>query len=99
MERSSRDLMAASAKEGQPRRLDGIYHPVEIYYRDYRAVNGLQVPFLIETKVLPAAQAPRGVRQTDVPTEQIIVAKVEVNPKLDDSLFTKPEVTASSSDK
>src|SRR5436309_1784048 len=30
--------------EGQPRRLDGTYHPVEIYYRDYRPVNGIQIP-------------------------------------------------------
>ncbi len=26
--------------EGTPRRLDGKYHPVEIYYRDYRTVSG-----------------------------------------------------------
>jgi len=38
--------------EGQPRRLDGIYHPVEVYYRDYRPVSGLQVPYVLETKVL-----------------------------------------------
>jgi hypothetical protein len=25
--------------EGQPRRLDGVYHPVEIYYRDYRRAS------------------------------------------------------------
>src|SRR5215469_15414245 len=38
--------------EGQPRRLDGIYHPVEVYYRDYRSVNGLEIPFVLETRVL-----------------------------------------------
>src|SRR5256885_11503101 len=29
--------------EGRPRRLDGVYHPVEVYYRDYRPVSGLQI--------------------------------------------------------
>ncbi len=32
--------------EGQPRRLDGTDHPVEVYFRDYRTVNGLQIPFI-----------------------------------------------------
>jgi hypothetical protein len=76
--------------EGQPRRLDGIYHPVEIYYRDYRSVNGLQVPFLLETRVLPAPGAPRGMR-AEFPSEKIVVEKVTVNPKLDDALFSKPD--------
>jgi hypothetical protein len=80
--------------EGQPRRLDGIYHPVEIYYRDYRPVSGLQVPFVLETKVLPVSQTVKGMREPDVPVEKIIVEKVEVNPKLDESLFTKPQIAA-----
>jgi hypothetical protein len=80
--------------EGRPRRLDGIYHPVEIYYRDYRLVNGLQVPFILETKVLPVAQTVAGMRQPNVPVERIVVQKVEVNPKLDESLFTKPQIAA-----
>jgi hypothetical protein len=80
--------------EGQPRRLDGIYHPVEIYYRNYRPVSGLQVPFVLETKVLPVAQTVKGMREPDVPVEKIIVEKVEVNPKLDESLFTKPQIAA-----
>ena len=80
--------------EGQPRRLDGIYHPVEIYYRDYRPVNGLQVPFMMETKVLPVAQTVMGMREPNVPVERIVVEKVEVNPKLDESLFTKSQIAA-----
>jgi hypothetical protein len=80
--------------EGRPRRLDGIYHPVEIYYRDYRPVSGLQVPFILETKVLPVAQTVAGMRQPNVPVERIVVQKVEVNPKLDESLFTKPQIAA-----
>jgi hypothetical protein len=78
--------------EGQPRRLDGVYHPVEIYYRDYRPVNGLQVPYLMETKVLPVAQPAKGIREPAIPTEKIIIEKVVVNPKLEESLFSKPEV-------
>jgi outer membrane lipoprotein-sorting protein len=78
--------------EGQPRRLDGTYHPVEVYYRDYRAVNGLQIPFVLETRVLPVAKTALGFRDTPVPPEKITIDKVEVNPKLNDSLFSKPQV-------
>jgi hypothetical protein len=77
--------------EGQPRRLDGTDHPVEIYFRDYRQVNGLQIPYLLETKVLPVVQTVLGLKDPLVPTEQIIIDKVVVNPKLDESLFSKPE--------
>jgi outer membrane lipoprotein-sorting protein len=64
--------------EGTPRRLDGKYHPVEIYYRDYKSTNGLLIPYLLETKV-------QGVQQT----EKIEIEKVTVNPKLDDTRFAK----------
>jgi hypothetical protein len=77
--------------EGQPRQLDGTPHPVEVYYRDYRDVNGLQIPFLLETKVLPVQKTATGLRDTPVPVEQIIIAKVTVNPKLDPALFSKPD--------
>jgi hypothetical protein len=77
--------------EGQPRRLDGTYHPVEVYYRDYRAVNGLRIPFVLETRVLPVAKTALGFRDPRVPPEKIIIDKVTVNPILDDSLFSKPE--------
>ena len=77
--------------QGQPRRLDGVYHPVEIHYRDYRPVNGLQVPCLVETEVLPVAQAAKAMKQPSVQTEKIFIEKVTVNPKLDDALFSKPE--------
>jgi outer membrane lipoprotein-sorting protein len=64
--------------EGTPRRLDGKYHPVATYMRDYREVNGLVVPFVLETAV-------DGVKQT----ERIEIESVAVGPKLDDSLFAK----------
>jgi hypothetical protein len=77
--------------EGQPRQLDGTPHPVEIYFRDYRDVNGLQIPFLLETKVLPVQKTATGLRDTPVPVEQIIIAKVTVNPQLNAALFSKPD--------
>ena len=78
--------------DGVPRRLDGIEHHVEIYYRDFRNVDGLQIPFMLETKVLPADKAPKGVRPSNFPVERIVLEKVEVNPKLDAALFTKPVI-------
>jgi outer membrane lipoprotein-sorting protein len=82
--------------EGTPRRLDGIEHPVEVYYRDYRQVNGLQIPFVLETKVLPAGKPASRAESTPVPVERIAIEGVEVNPKLDASLFTKPEIQTAS---
>jgi outer membrane lipoprotein-sorting protein len=78
--------------EGTPRRLDGIEHPVEVYYRDYRNVDGLQIPFLLETKVLAVAQTAKGVRQSNFPVEKIQIEKVQLNPKLDAALFSKPVI-------
>ena len=82
--------------EGQPRRLDGTDHPVEIYFRDYRPVNGLQIPFVLETKVLPVAKTALGLKDPPVPAEQTIIDRVVVNPKLDESLFSKPEIGVAS---
>jgi hypothetical protein len=78
--------------EGQPRRLDGTDHPVEVYYRDYRPVSGVVVPFVIETHVLPVAKTATGLRDTPVPVEKITLEKVVVNPKFADSLFSKAEL-------
>jgi hypothetical protein len=80
--------------EGQPRRLDGTYHPVEVYYRDYRSVSGLRIPFVLETKVLPVAKTATGFKDPPVPVEKLIIEKVTVNPKLDDSQFSKPKIDA-----
>jgi len=33
--------------EGTPKRMDGKMRPVEVYYRDYRSVNGLMVPYVL----------------------------------------------------
>ena len=66
--------------EGTPRHLDGRFHPVATFLRDYRSVNGLMIPYVNETAV-------EGVRQT----EKILVEKVIVNPQLEDSHFSKPQ--------
>ncbi len=65
--------------EGTPRRLDGKYHPVATFLRDYRPVNGLMIPYLLETAV-------EGVNQT----EKILIEKVVLNPRLDESRFAMP---------
>lgn len=66
---------------GEPRKLDSRPHQVEIYSRDYRMVNGLKVPFVLETVV-------EGVKQS----HRMVVNSVTVNPPLDDALFAKPSV-------
>jgi hypothetical protein len=78
--------------EGQPRRLDGVYHPVQVYYRDYRNVNGLEIPFVLETRVLPVARTALPARDTPVPPEKTLIEKVVINPKFDAGLFSKPAV-------
>ena len=78
--------------EGQPRRLDGTDHPVEVYFRDYRPVDGLQIPYALETRVLPVAHTALGFKDTPVPPEKTFIDKVMVNPKLDESRFSKPEI-------
>jgi outer membrane lipoprotein-sorting protein len=60
------------------RRMDGKPRTFETFYRDYRTVQGLQVPFVFET----AVQGVKG-------TEKIEVQKIEVNPALADSQFAK----------
>jgi len=76
---------------GIPRRLDGKYRPVEVYYRDYRALGSIKVPFLLETRVLNAFDVP-GTKNSSTVTEKIVIEKVEVNPTLDDALFTKAQL-------
>jgi hypothetical protein len=66
--------------QGLPRRLDGKPHKVETWFRDYRNVDGLQVPFVIETSV-------DGVKDS----HRMTVEKVVVNPKLAETAFTKPQ--------
>ena len=66
---------------GEPRKLDGRMRNVAIYSRDYRTVNDVKIPFLLETVV-------EGVKQS----HKIVVKTVTVNPALEDGLFAKPSV-------
>ncbi len=65
--------------EGTPRRLDGKFHPVATFLRDYRSVNGLMIPYVNETVV-------EGLKKT----EKIVVEKVIVNANLEEAHFSKP---------
>ena len=66
--------------EGDPRRLDGKFHPVATYLRDYRSVNGLMMPYLVETVV-------EGVKDS----EKIKIEEIVSNPKIDGSQFAMPQ--------
>jgi len=65
--------------DGFPRRMDGKVHNVYVYQRDFRSVQGLMIPFQLETAVEGYAD-----------THKMTIEKAAVNPPLDDSLFAKP---------
>lgn len=66
--------------EGTPRRMDGKMRTVWTYQRDFRSVQGVMLPFTLETVV-------DGFHDT----HKMVIEKVAVNPKLDDALFVKPK--------
>jgi hypothetical protein len=65
--------------DGAPRRMDAKMHDVYVYQRDFRKVEGVMIPFTVETAVVGYPD-----------THKMIIEKAAVNPKLDDALFTKP---------
>jgi Outer membrane lipoprotein-sorting protein len=67
--------------EGTPRRMDGKMRTVWVYQREFRSVQGVMIPFLLETAV-------DGYHEN----HKMIIEKAVVNPKLDDNLFAKPKV-------
>ena len=67
--------------EGTPRRMDGRSRTVWIYQRDFRPVQGLMIPFVLETAVDGYPD-----------THKMSIEKVTVNPELADKLFAKPTV-------
>jgi outer membrane lipoprotein-sorting protein len=69
--------------DGVPRRMDGKMRAVQVYYRDYKNVNGLMVPYVLETIVQGATHS-----------HKMNIESVQVNPKLDDSLFLAPKAEA-----
>jgi hypothetical protein len=66
--------------EGTPRRMDGKLHQVFVYQRDFRAVQGVKVPFALETVVEGYPQV-----------HKIRFDKMAVNPKLAAATFAKPK--------
>jgi Outer membrane lipoprotein-sorting protein len=62
------------------RRMDGKPRTVMTYFDNYKSVNGLMVPYTLETTV-------EGVKDA----ERIVIDKVAFNPQLKDSRFTKPD--------
>jgi Outer membrane lipoprotein-sorting protein len=67
--------------EGLPRRMDGRMRTVWIYQRDFRAVQGVMVPYLYETA-----------NESSPHTHKMVVESVAVNRALDDAHFGKPQV-------
>jgi outer membrane lipoprotein-sorting protein len=66
--------------EGTPRRLDGKPRPVEVFYRDFKSVDGLLLPYVLETTV-SGIKAPQ--------THKMTIETVTINSPVDDSRFTK----------
>lgn len=67
--------------EGVPRRMDGRTRSVWVYQRDFRSIQGVKMPFLLETVVDGSPQPHR-----------IVIEKAAVNAKLGASTFAKPRV-------
>lgn len=65
--------------DAPPRKVDGVMRSVSTYYRNYKSVNGLMVPFVVGTRVDGGGNS--GV---------MLIDRVQVNPAIDDSRFGKP---------
>lgn len=59
--------------------LSGTPVTIEVTYRDYREVDGLKLPFVLESGVVGAGKKDR-----------LVLERVSVNPPLDDGMFIKP---------
>jgi len=59
----------------------GMSGTVSVWYRDYRTIDGLQIPFTIETGAGTAKA-----------TDKMVIDKLLLNPPLDDKVFAKPNV-------
>lgn len=65
-----------------PRKIDGVMRTVSTYYRNYKPVIGLMLPFVVETRV-------DGARNSGM----MLIDHVQVNPAIDDNRFRKPVLT------
>jgi len=57
----------------------GNRRPVSIFYRDYRPVEGLQIPFAIETGT-----------STQAKPDRMVIERVLLNPPVDEQAFVRP---------
>lgn len=62
----------------------GTFGTVTVFYRDYHAFEGLQIPLVVETR----AQAPGA-------SNKLVIEKVAINPQLDSAMFGEPAVPVS----
>ncbi len=67
--------------EEPQRRLDGKMRNVETYYRNYTTVGGVKIPYVLETVV-----------ESVKPSRKITIEKVELNARLEDDAFAKPNL-------
>ncbi len=63
----------------QGRGADGRPLTIQVMYRNFRDVDGLRIPFMIESGAL-------GIEKKD----RLVIDKVSLNPPLDDLMFAKP---------
>ena len=66
----------------ESRKAGGISGMVSVHYRDYRLVEGLQVPHTIESGA-----------DTSKVTDKMVIDKILLNPPLEDQMFAKPGVS------
>lgn len=66
--------------EGPPRLYDGKPRAVLTYFRDYKPVNGVVMPYLLESELDGVAN-----------TERIVIDKIALNPAFAESRFSRPE--------
>ena len=59
-------------------------------------IDGLEIPFVLETRVLPVTKTAMGLRDTPVPPEKTLIEKVVINPKFEAGLFSKPAIPTQS---
>lgn len=71
--------------DGDPRKMDGKLRNVAVYYRDYKTVNGLAVPHVLESVV-------EGNKQS----HKMYIKQVMVNKPLENKLFAKPQLAMAS---
>jgi len=82
---SNTQLSNNQSRNGQPRLALGRPGTVTVFYRNYQTIEGLQIPFLIETGSDSAQNIARS-------TDKMVIDSILLNPPLDDQIFAKPRV-------